>query len=124
MVWNLFAFKGIYLELAQYAYRPTPIMPLGVIAMLLEALALSWLFSLFYRNEYSLRQGVLLSLLTGVFSMTYAALVVPAKFIITPVWQYVSLELLFAVIHYSVVGLIFAKIFRNASTAIITVKPK
>jgi len=113
VIWNLFLFQDIYVELTQNAYRSAPIMPLGMTAMLAEALALSVLFYVFYRNERSLLQGVSLGLLAGVFSMTYASLVVPAKFSITPIWQYVSLELLFGVIHYSAVGLIFALIFRK-----------
>lgn len=113
VVWNLFIFRGIYVELGQNAYRSAPIMSLGMAAMLAEALALSALFYLFHNNVRSLQQGVSLGLLAGVFSMTYASLVVPAKFSITPIWQYVSLELLFGVIHYSAVGLIYALIFRK-----------
>ena len=47
--------------------------------------------------------------------MSYAALVVPAKFVIAPVWQYVSLELLFGVIHYGLAGLGLAVFFRYAN---------
>jgi len=31
--WNLFIFRDTYVELAQYSYRPTPILPLGLAAM-------------------------------------------------------------------------------------------
>ena len=60
--WNLFIFRDIYAELAQNAYRSAPIIPLGMTAMLAVALALSALFYMFYNNERSLRQGVLLGL--------------------------------------------------------------
>jgi len=49
--------------------------------------------------------------------MTYAALAVPAKFTITAIWQYVSFELLFAVIPYNATGLAFTHIFRKNSLA-------
>jgi len=112
--WNLLVFRDIYDELAQNIYRSAPIIPLGMTAVFAEGLALSALFYMFYTNDRTLRQGVLLSLLAGVFSMTYASLVVPAKFSITPVWQYLSLEMVFGVIHYSIIGLIYALIFRKS----------
>jgi len=87
-------------------------------AMLAEGVALSALFYMFYINERSLRKGMLLGLLAGVFSMTYASLVVPAKFTISPIWQYLSLEILFGILHYGVAGLIFALIFRKTATII------
>jgi len=116
--WNLFIFRDIYIELAKYSYRSAPIIPLGMSAMLAEGVALSALFYMFYINERSLRKGMLLGLLAGVFSMTYASLVVPAKFTISPIWQYLSLEILFGILHYGVAGLIFALIFRKTATII------
>jgi len=75
--------------------------------------ALSVLFSCFYTAEHSLRRGLLLGLLVGGFSISYASLVVPAKFLISPLWQYVGLELLFGIIHYGGIGLVYALIFRT-----------
>ena len=113
MAWNLFIFQDVYADMAKFAYRPEFIMPLGIAAMFAEGVALSALFKLFYNtNVHSLRHGILLGLLTGTLSMSYAALVVPAKFVIAPVWQYVSLELLFGVLHYGLAGLGFAVFFR------------
>jgi len=122
--WSLVIFRDTYVELTKNAYRSAPIIPLGMSAMLIEGLALSALFYIFYIEERSLRKGVLLGLLAGGGSMTYASLVVPAKFTISSIssissiWQYLSLEILFGVLHYSVTGLIFALIFRKTATKI------
>jgi len=114
--WNLFIFRDTYVELAQYSYRVTPILPLGMAAMFAEGVALSVLFKLFYTTEHSLGLGLLLALLVGVFSISYASLVVPAKFLISPIWKYVSLEIVFGIIHYGSVGAVYALIFRSKVT--------
>ena len=116
MVWSLFLFQPVYADMAKYAYRPEFIMPLGIAAIFIEGLALSVLFKLFYNNNvHTLRHGIFMGLLAGILSLSYAALVVPAKFVIAPVWQYVSLELLFGVIHYGLAGLGLAVFSRYAN---------
>lgn len=90
-------------------------MQLGLITILLEGLALSLLFSMYYKGGSPLVEGVFLGLLVGIFSIAYAGLTVPAKFAIEPIWKYSVLELGFGIIHFGIAGIILGYIF-NKST--------
>ncbi len=78
--------------------------------MLVEGLALSILFSRFFQGQSSIREGITLAMLVGMFSIGYAALVVPAKFAVAPVWKYVALEVVFGVLHFGAAGVLFSYI--------------
>jgi hypothetical protein len=105
-------FRDSYVAMGAESMRENPIMPLGLVAILIEAAVLSWLFSTFF--DGSLKQGLLLALAAGAFSMTYGALVVPAKFLIEPVAKYVLLELGFGVLHYAAAGAALAFVLRKS----------
>ncbi len=111
-VWNMILFRDAYVAMGGSALRGNPIMPLGFVAILIEAVALSWLFSHFF--DGTLRQGLLLAFAVGAFSVGYASFVVPAKFAIEPVAKYVGLELTFGVLHYAAVGLALVGVFRRS----------
>jgi hypothetical protein len=113
VVWNLFLFQDTYNAISGPGRRTSPIMPLGISSMLLEGVALSLLFSRFFQGPIPVRDGVVLALLIGAFSMGYAAFVVPAKFAVTQVWKYAALELAFGVLHFGAVGALFSFIFRR-----------
>ncbi len=113
MIWNMVMFRDTYVALAATSLRAEPIIPLGLLSVVTEAVAMSLLFHFYYRRAMSLRSAVIFALSVGVFSMTYASFTVPAKFVISPVWQYVSLELVFGLLHYSLVGVVFFFIFNK-----------
>ena len=113
VVWNLVLFHDIYSAMSGPGRRVSPIMPLGISSILIESLALSVLFSRFFQGQSPIREGITLAMLVGVFSIGYAALVVPAKFAVTPIWKYVALELAFGVLHFGAVGVLFSYIFRK-----------
>ena len=107
--WNLFVFKKQYDEMTGAVQREHPIMPLGMLAMLIEATAMAVIFSMFYTG--GILQALELSLLIGLFSFLYGALVVPVKFKIEPVRKEVALELAHGITQFVGIGLIFAFIF-------------
>lgn len=113
MIWNMVLFRDTYVALAATSLRAEPIIPLGLLSVLTEAVAMSLLFHFYCRRSMSLKTAITFALLVGVFSMTYASFTVPAKFVIDPIWQYVSLELIFGLLHYSLVGIVFFFIFNN-----------
>ncbi|OUR76129.1 hypothetical protein A9Q83_15040 [Alphaproteobacteria bacterium 46_93_T64] len=116
MTWNMVLFRDIYISLAASSLRPEPIVPLGLLTVVIEAVALSLLFHTFYRSAPSFKNALLLALSVGTFNMTYAAFTVPAKFLISPVWQYASLELAFGIVHYGLAGIAFFFIFGKRVT--------
>lgn len=111
--WNILIFHSTYMAIGGSGRRPDPIIPLGMASMLLEGIALAVLFSWAYRGSNPIKEGLSLGLLAGAFSVGYAALVVPAKFDISPVWKYAALELAFGILHFGAAGLLFAFAFRR-----------
>ena len=111
MLWNMVIFKKQYAELTGATAREKPIIPLGLLAIIVQALALSILFSLFYTGINPISQGLMLGLLVGSYSIVYGAFVVPAKFNISPVSKYAILELVYGVLHFGIAGIILAYIF-------------
>jgi hypothetical protein len=110
MIWNMVIFKKLYARLTSGISRENPIIPLGLLAIVVQAIALATLFSLFSTGSNPLTKGLMLGLLIGSYSIVYGAFVVPAKFKIKPVSQYAILELVYGILHFSVAGIIVAYI--------------
>lgn len=110
-VWNLGIFKQQYAALTGATAREKPIIPLGLVAIIVQAVALSVMFLLFSTGTNPIGEGILFGFLLGSFSTVYGAFVVPAKFNIEPVWKYATLELAYGVLHYGIAGIIVAYIF-------------
>jgi len=111
MVWNMVIFKKLYAKLTAGISRENPIIPLGLLAIVVQAIALSILFSLFFTGTNPIAEGLMLGLLIGSYSIVYGAFVVPAKFKIRYFSQYAILELIYGVLHFSTAGIIIASIF-------------
>jgi hypothetical protein len=111
-VWNMALFHGAYAGIGGPGRREHPIMPLGVSSIIIESAALSLLFSRFCEGQGRIQEGITLTMLVGAFSVGYAALVVPAKFSVTPVWQYIALESIVGILHFGSAGILFSDIFK------------
>ena len=111
LVWNLGLFKKQYAEMTGSTGREKPIIPLGLVAIIVQALALSTVFALFYQGTNPIGEGLMLGLLVGSYSAVYGAFVVPAKFKIEPIWKYATLELVYGILHFGIAGIMLAYIF-------------
>ncbi len=110
IIWNLGIFKKSYKKLTRGIARHDPIFSLGILAILIQGVALVILFTLFSKGTHPILEGITLSLLVGSYSIVYGAFVVPAKFMIKPVSHYAVLELIYGIIHFAVAGIIIALI--------------
>lgn len=113
MIWNMVVFKKMYDRLTEGIAREKPIIPLGLLAIIVQAIALAILFSLFFNGENPISEGLMFGLLIGSYSIVYGAFVVPAKFTIKPISQYAILELVYGILHFGIAGIIMALIFAN-----------
>jgi hypothetical protein len=111
MIWNMVIFKKLYDKLTEGISREKPIIPLGLLAIIVQAVALAILFSLFFTGMNPISEGLMFGLLIGSYSIVYGAFVVPAKFTIKPIGQYAILELVYGVLHFGIAGIIMALIF-------------
>ena len=67
------------------------------------------LFSMFYDGTFG--RALFLGLSLGIFTITYGALVSPAKFVIEPKEKYVVLETAYGLFQYSILSIVIATIF-------------
>lgn len=106
-IWHLVIFGSAYAELGKLSLRPEPIFQFGLLAIVIHAAIFTYFFAQFLKPTANLSIALKLSLGLGAVITAYAALSVPAKFEISPASQYVWLELVFGIIHYSVIGVLY-----------------
>src|SRR5947207_9615567 len=91
-VWHLVLFEQKYHALR--IYRDDPIIPFGVISMIIQGLILSWLYPrVFPQSRGSfLSDGLLYGLGAGLLSWSFTTIAVAAKNVMTSVPDYLLLE--------------------------------
>jgi hypothetical protein len=103
-VWHLILFKQYYAALA--IYRSDVILPFGLLAILIQALAFAWV----YERTFARRTGAVLSrgLVYAVFgaglSWTFTTIAVAAKNVMTSVPDYLVIETAFTIVQWIIVG--------------------
>lgn len=97
---------------ASIAYmRAEPIMPLGVLAMLVQGLALSYLHS---RSEFagrSMMSSLIFSWLAGAILVSYIAFAEAAKYAVPAVGSWLATEVIWGFIQFTIFGLLLGLIY-------------
>lgn len=106
-VWHLVAFAPAYHDLAMY--RDDVIIPFGLVSMLIQGAAFSFIYvRVFSDRRRVLRNGLLYGLALALLSWSFTTLAVAAKNIMTSVPDYVALETGFTIVQFLVVGPLIA----------------
>jgi len=105
-VWHLVAFKGYYDALAMY--RRDVIIPLGLLAMTLQAVLFAWLFDSVFERVSVWRRGLSFAALGAVLSWSFTTLAVAAKNVMSSVPDYLLIESAFTVVQWALVGPLMA----------------
>lgn len=111
--WHLVWFAPSYEALG--IYRSDPIIPFGLVSMLIQGV----IFSLFYprffpdRGGTVLRPGLLYGAGLAILSWSFTTLAVAAKNIMGSVPAYIALETGFTVLQFVVVGPLMALAYRR-----------
>jgi len=110
--WHLVVFAPIYKELA--IYRADIIVPFGLLAMLIQGVAFSWLYPrIFTERRAVLRNGLLFGAGVGLVSWSYMALSIAAKHVMTSVPTFLALETGFVALQFAVAGPLIALAHRR-----------
>lgn len=109
--WHLAVFKDLYARLAIFT-RAQPIIPLGLLSMLLQALILAYLFPLVAPKQSWFVDGIAFGLLCGVLMGSIGALAEAGKQNVTSLGTFLVLESAFYLIEYSIVGLVLSATYR------------
>ena len=101
--WHLALFKNVYARLGAFT-RPRPIIALGMLSMLVQALVVAYLYPLFYRGGTPGIEGATFGLLLGVFMGSNAVLAEAGKSQIADLRTWIALEGVYYLLQFAVVG--------------------
>ena len=111
-VWHLVLFAPAYHALA--IYRDDVIVPFGLLSMLIQAAAFSWVYPRAFANRSPvLTNGLLYGLGIALLSWSFTTLAVAAKNVMTSVPTYLMLETAFTAVQFIVVGPLIALAHRD-----------
>jgi hypothetical protein len=111
--WHLMWFHDKYIALGAFT-RGDPIMPFGVLAMILQGIVFAYFYPLFYKHKgggHPVYRGIQFSLFMGLTVWTVMVLATAAKFKIEPVIDFVFLGTAFQILQFVLVGLTLGMIY-------------
>lgn len=111
--WHLVWFHDKYHALGAFT-RGEPIMPFGVLAMILQGIVFSYFYPLFYKHKgggHPVYRGIQFSLFLGLTVWTVMVLATAAKFNIEPVIDFVLLGTTFQFLQFVLVGVTIGLVY-------------
>lgn len=108
--WHLVIFKPLYDELAIFSRRE-PIIPLGLLSMLIQGLILSYAYPLFAQGTHSAGTGARFGLLVGILFSSIAVIAEAAKHTVTSLPTWIALETVYYLLQFSFVGAVMGAIY-------------
>ena len=110
--WHMIWFHDIYVKLGAFQ-REEPIMPLGILAILVQGLVISSSFPKTYPGQRTILVGVKHSLALGLLVYTATGFATAAKFNIDPVSTFLIYHTIFQLLQFAIFGVALGFIFRN-----------
>ena len=108
--WHMIWFHDLYIELGAYT-RAEPIVPLGMLSMLVQGSVIAYLYPFFYRGGNPIVQGIIFSLIMGVVVYSVMGFAMAAKIDINPISTYLTYNAIFQFIQYLVTGIALGIIY-------------
>ncbi len=106
MTWNMALFRGRYEALAGAFLREPPLLPAGMAAIAVQAVAMAVAFHVVYpRGELDLFRALAIAAVVNGGTIVYGAFVIPGKFAIGDVAGWASIELAYGVVTTVLIGL-------------------
>lgn len=110
--WHLHWFKQDYQDFGIYT-RADPIIPLGLVTMLIQGVVLAAIYPRWYRGGAPAAEGIKFGLLLGLFLYSVATLATLAKAEVSDPWRFILLSGVFHAIQFIVagtgIGLVFGR---------------
>ncbi|TQV88459.1 DUF1761 domain-containing protein [Aliikangiella coralliicola] len=110
--WHVVWFHDLYQSWGAIT-RAHPIVPLGIVAIIIQGVVIGYLYPYFYRGGNPILQGIKFNLIVGL--MTYSAMgfATAAKIEIEPVSQFLTYHTIFQIIQFSLTGAALGWIYQN-----------
>jgi hypothetical protein len=110
-IWHLVVFKDLYRRLAIYTRLDEPIIPLGLLSMLIQGAVLAYLYPHIVDIQGSVIDGITFSLLMGLFIASSAVIAEAGKQRVTSLRIWFVVESLYYLIQFSLAGLAISLIY-------------
>ncbi len=101
--WHFWFFPGVYEALGIYN-RADPIIPLGLLSMLIQALVMAYLFPFFQGRGSPIARGIAFGLVMGVFLFSVSTLANAAKIVVGDMTTWLLVQGAFHAIQFVVAG--------------------
>ena len=93
--------------------RTPPLMYFGLLTMLLQGIVLTLIYIRWANGQFNTKQGVKFAWLTGLFFVSYLALVEPDKYNVSNVLEWVAVEGIAGTIQFTIFGLFLGKLVKK-----------
>lgn len=93
--------------------RPNPIVPLGVLVMVVQGLLISVALQMWRGSEAVLLDGVKVAFVFGLFLATYIVIVEPSKYAVPSITNWMMVEGIASFIQFSLFGLVLGYIHQR-----------
>jgi len=101
--WHMMWFQDLYVEMGAVT-RASPIMPLGIAAILMQGIVIGYLYPFFYKGGNPIIQGIKFNLIIGLMTYTAMGFATAAKILIEPVSTFLIYHTLFQTIQFTLTG--------------------
>lgn len=93
--------------------RTDPVLPMGFLAMIIEALIFSFVMMRLWPNGATIRQGLVVSACFGLFLASYIVLAEPAKYAVPSIPTWTLIEGIASTVQFGVFGVLLGLIYRK-----------
>lgn len=101
--WHFWFFPGVYEGLGIYN-RAEPLIPLGMLSMVIQGLVMAYLYPFFQREGRPIRRGVVFGLLMGAFLFSVSTLANAAKILVADMGTWLLIQAAFHLVQFVVAG--------------------
>lgn len=112
--WHMIWFHELYEGMGALT-RSEPIMPLGLLATILQGVVIAYLYPIYYRGGNPLIKGIEFSLIIGVVVYSVMGLAMVAKIDINPVSKFLFYSIAFQFIQFVLTGAALGLIYGRVS---------
>lgn len=103
MPWHFVWFHDLYARLGIYN-RQEPIIPLGMLSMLIQGVILAYLYPFFYKAGHPISRGIKYGLIMGLYLYSVSTLANAAKIMVTSMPAWLGIQALFHAIQFVIAG--------------------
>ena len=101
--WHIIWFHDLYVSIGAVT-RTEPIVPFGMLAMIIQGFIIAYLYSFYYRDGNPILQGIKFSLIMGAIVYSIMGFATVAKIDINPVSTFLIYGVVFQVIQFVLTG--------------------